>query len=107
MGYQCNFPKAVIYSSKYGSRIGFTHLQAYQLSAKITGAMKHVLAQTNIGEQILIFMCWAQMCTGIGAPILSDPRTIPYLEGQWFRALLTNLRKIKGKLLLDDPPTAL
>eukprot|EP00957_Ditylum_brightwellii_P204392 15339039-Ditylum_brightwellii.AAC.1 len=97
MGYQQNFLKAVVHSSKYAGGIDLAHLQAKQLSAKVTSVMKQVRAQTKIGTQFIIMVRWAQMCTGTSIPILEDPQLLPHLEGKWLKTVIEDLQEIKGK----------
>eukprot|EP00957_Ditylum_brightwellii_P122953 9374916-Ditylum_brightwellii.AAC.1 len=65
MSYQHNFPKIVVHGSKYIGVISFTHLQAYQLSAKITSAMEHVYAATK-GEVIDNDAMGSNVCSNKG-----------------------------------------
>eukprot|EP00957_Ditylum_brightwellii_P176414 13433530-Ditylum_brightwellii.AAC.1 len=67
MGYQWNFHKAVVYGSKYAGGIGYTHLQAYQLGAKVTGAMHHVQANTKLGGGNSLSWCNGHKC--VQAPV--------------------------------------
>eukprot|EP00957_Ditylum_brightwellii_P096616 7358705-Ditylum_brightwellii.AAC.1 len=71
MGYHFRFPKGVVYVSKFIGGIRMAHLQAYQLSAKITGAIKHIRAQTKIGQQCTILIRWAQIFAGTKTPAVS------------------------------------
>eukprot|EP00957_Ditylum_brightwellii_P006173 466981-Ditylum_brightwellii.AAC.1 len=56
MGYQQNSSNTVVYGSKFSGGIGFIHFQAYQLKAKVTGAMQHARAQTKIGKEFTIMV---------------------------------------------------
>eukprot|EP00957_Ditylum_brightwellii_P047828 3632948-Ditylum_brightwellii.AAC.1 len=98
MGYQRNFPKVVVYGSKYAGGIGFFHLQVYQLAAKVTGTMRHVRAQTKIGNNFIIMIYWAQICMGISTAVLDYEKDIPHLEGKWLKVFLQDLCTISGKI---------
>eukprot|EP00957_Ditylum_brightwellii_P051987 3943285-Ditylum_brightwellii.AAC.1 len=99
MGYQQNFPKVVVYGSKYAGGIGYSHLQAYQLGAKVTGTMCHVQANTNLGK-IVIVVQWAQMCASTSVPVLEQGTDISHLEGKWLQSMLQDLQAIGGKIHL-------
>eukprot|EP00957_Ditylum_brightwellii_P142909 10888641-Ditylum_brightwellii.AAC.2 len=100
MGYQQNFPKAVVYGLKYAGGISFTHLQAYQLGAKVVGARRHVQANTKLGGNFITIVHWAQMCASTGVTVLEQGTEIPHLDGKWLRSMLHDLHAIRRKIHL-------
>eukprot|EP00957_Ditylum_brightwellii_P153297 11666703-Ditylum_brightwellii.AAC.1 len=68
------------------------HITAAQLNSKISGAVKHVRAQTKTGQKILTMTQWAQLSAGTGVPILEEIHLLPYLEGKWLCQLLEDMQ---------------
>eukprot|EP00957_Ditylum_brightwellii_P212036 15366885-Ditylum_brightwellii.AAC.1 len=87
--------------SKAGG-IGLTHLEAAQMSAKVLGAVKHVRAQSKIGNKFLIALKWAQVSAGTSVPFFEDPDAVPHLEGRW----IATLHEALDKYFIDTSPPA-
>eukprot|EP00957_Ditylum_brightwellii_P011724 885509-Ditylum_brightwellii.AAC.1 len=76
MEYSRTFPSAVVFGSRFSGELGFTHVKAAQMGAKICGT---------------------------GTPILKETRHLKYLEGNFLSTLLVNMQYINCKVQLHNP----
>eukprot|EP00957_Ditylum_brightwellii_P059397 4509901-Ditylum_brightwellii.AAC.1 len=87
MRYSRTFPSAVVFGSRFSGGLGFTHVKAAQMGAKICNAIRHVRAGTKIGDKFLIMVRWAQLSAGTGTLILKETRYLKYLDVKWLGTL--------------------
>eukprot|EP00957_Ditylum_brightwellii_P094836 7222406-Ditylum_brightwellii.AAC.1 len=80
LGYQQNYPRAIVFGTKYHGDIGCTNYSSTQLSCKVLSIIKHVGAVTKVGRKFLIMIRWAQISAGIGTPILEMHTLLPHLK---------------------------
>eukprot|EP00957_Ditylum_brightwellii_P067205 5100648-Ditylum_brightwellii.AAC.1 len=85
LGYQRNFPRAIVFGTKYHGGIGCTNYSDTQLGCKVLSIIKHVRAETKVAKKFLIMIRWAQISAGIGTPILETHILLPDLEGKWLK----------------------
>ena len=102
LGYPNTFPRPLAFGPKKSGGSGILDFNAIILSSKIQYVLKHLRANTEIGKMLQITLSWAQLQAGIGTPILSQPRRLPYIESEWLKHLHEGLWQISGRIYIPD-----
>jgi len=108
MGYPRTFPCAVTYAASDRGGIGFHHLGHEQGLQKCIQILKHIRANTTIGQAYAITLNHYQLMSGLSQPILEDTRPLHWSTARWVDQLRAFLHGIKGQIHLHRPwlPTA-
>jgi hypothetical protein len=64
--------------------------------------MRHIRAQTTLGNQILIALGHYQLQSGLSQSVLIDTRLLPHMNIPWFDTLRQYLKNINGNIKITD-----
>jgi ribonuclease HI len=84
MGYQANFPRAVLFAPKTLGGPQIPCLYSIAAYRRATLLLSNMNRQTDAATMIRITLNWQQLITGISVPFLEYPRPLPYLEKNWW-----------------------
>jgi hypothetical protein len=102
LGLPTTLPNGIVYGNQYFGGIGLLQLFAEQGIGQTLLFMRHIRAQTTIGNQIIIALRHYQLATGLTDSVLEDTREIPYVKIPWFDEFRHYLRNTAGTIQLSD-----
>jgi len=102
MGYPHTFPRAVTYAVSKCGGIGFRHLGHVQGLQKCLQILKHLRANTAIGQVYTITLNHYQLMSGLSQPIPEDTQPIHWSTAHWVDQLRAFLHVIKGQIRLSN-----
>ena len=102
LGIKSTLPREVAFAPRCSGGVGLVDIGVAIWQAKITGIIKHVRANTSIGQLFIIVFRWAQMIAGTRTSILDYTYPIPYMESKWIEHLRKGLHCMKAKLWLRE-----
>ena len=89
MGFNCKFPREVVFAPKHFGGIGICHLYCEQGIGQLKQLVSHIRSGTNTGSRFLISIETYQLLAGLSSPILESTHEIPGTRNLW----LTCIRK--------------
>ena len=98
LGYKSTFSRELVFAPKSSGGLGIVDFSVGIAQAKILCIIRHVRANTSIGNLFLIALRWAQIQAGTSHHILTTNRPMPHVESNWFMQLRSVLWKTDGKL---------
>jgi hypothetical protein len=102
LGLPDTFPNLMLYADKYFGGIGLLQLFAEQGMNQILLFMRHIRAHTDLGDQITIGLRYYQLQAGLSTCVLTDTRTLPYIDIPWFDTLRQYLANINGRVEITE-----
>jgi len=98
LGYKSTFPRELVFAPKSSGGLGIVDFSVGIAQAKILCIIRHVRANTSIGNLFLIALRWAQIQAGTSRHILTTNRPMPHVESDWFLQLRSVLWTINGAI---------
>jgi len=105
--FNCNMPKAIVYTPISHGGIGFQNLHNEQGVQQILQILKHMRTQTTLGMLITTTIEAYQITAGICKPILKSTGLLPWMPHWWINNVQEYLHKIEGTIKLKSPWTIL
>jgi hypothetical protein len=103
MGLPPTLPLEIVYGDKYFGGIGLLILFAEQGMQQTLLLMRHVRANTTLGQQIIIALRYYQLHAGIADSVLENTQPLPYMRFPWIDSLRQYLYQISGTIKLTEP----
>jgi hypothetical protein len=103
MGLPPTLPLEIVYGDKYFGGIGLLNLFAEQGMQQTLLLMRHVRANTTLGQQLIIAIRYYQLHAGIANSVLEDTQPLPYMRFPWINSLRQYLYQISGKIQMTEP----
>ena len=91
MGFNCKFPREVVFAPKHFGGIGIRHLYCEQSIGQLKQLVSHIRTSTNTGFRFLIMIETYQLLAGISKPILEFTQPIAGTCNHWLSSACTNL----------------
>lgn len=106
LGYQSTFPRSVVFAPQHIGGIGLVPFNVIITHRKIQFLIRHIRKNTELGTTILINLKWAMLQAGRQNAIFTSDDRIDYIENQWAIQLHNELKRMTGKLLINDITSA-
>jgi len=103
MGYPRTFPHMATYTAEDRSGLRFRHLGHEQGIQKCLQIIKHIRANTTIGQVYETMLAHYQLTSRLAHPALEDTRPIPWSAAKWIDQLREFLHTIQGSISLCNP----
>lgn len=101
LGFNCNFPRAVLLGPKAFGGEGIPHLHTESNIQKIEILMANIRGQTELGTLFLINLSWIHLLVGRGESYLNSNYEIPYVQN-WFTGIRNFLISINGRINIPN-----
>jgi hypothetical protein len=102
MGFEKNFPRAVIFGPKKYGGIGLQKLSVDSNTNKIEAIMCHLNNATDLGDVILICLNLLQLHSGSAIPVLTNQNILDYIEPNWFDSVCELLIMTGATLIIHE-----
>lgn len=103
MGLPPTFPLELVYGDKYFGGIGLLILFAEQGMHQTLLFLRHVRADTSLGQQLIIAIRYYQLHAGISESALEYTAPLPYVNFPWIDSLRQYLYQASGILKMTTP----